>query len=333
MQKSEHNCFDGEINADRKTNKDNYSDFDFTTRLGSLNLRNPVLTSSGTYGFGEEYAPYCPPSSLGAITVKGITPLPRLGNPVPRLAETPSGLLNSVGLENPGLEEFQKSYLPKLSQLDTAVIVNISGFSLEDYGLMASALNPEVNPEASWIAALEVNISCPNIKHGGMAFGTNPQSAEEVIKVVRKNSNLPLIAKLSPNVTDIGEMAKAVESGGADIVSLINTLLGMSIDIRSQKPVLANKMGGLSGPAVRPIALRMVYQVYKAVNLPIIGMGGISTWEDAVEFMLAGASAVSIGTANFVNPQAPVEILHGLEDYCRRRSYRSVREMIGLAHE
>ncbi|HHV63878.1 MAG TPA: dihydroorotate dehydrogenase [Peptococcaceae bacterium] len=311
---------------------------DLTTRLGTLVLRNPVITASGTYGFGEEYAAYCSPSSLGAITVKGITPLPRLGNPVPRLAETPAGLLNSVGLENPGLEEFINSYLPKLAQLDTAVIVNISGFSLEDYSLMASALEEHSRPKnrdqarSGGIAALEVNISCPNIKHGGMAFGTNPKSAEAVVQAVKRNTTLPVIAKLSPNVTDIAEMAKAVSSGGADIISLINTLLGMSIDIRTQKPVLANKMGGLSGPAIRPVAVRMVYQVYEAVELPLIGMGGIATWEDAVEFMLAGASAVSIGTANFVNPMAPLEILKGLEDYCRQRGYHSVQEIVGLAH-
>lgn len=302
---------------------------DLATELAGLRLRNPILTSSGTYGFGEEYAPYCPPSLLGAITVKGITPLPRLGNPVPRLAETPAGLLNSVGLENPGLDEFKKSYLPKLSSLDTAVIVNISGFSLDDYALMAEAFRKG----ESCIAALEVNISCPNIKHGGMAFGTHPKSAEEVIAIVRKNTDLPIIAKLSPNVTDIGEMAKAVECGGADIISLINTLLGMRIDIHRQKPLLANKMGGLSGPAVLPVAVRMVYQVYEAVKLPIIGMGGISTWQDAVEFMLAGAGAVSVGTANFINPLAPVDILNGLEDYCQQRGYSSIKKIVGLAHE
>lgn len=308
--------------------------FDFTVHLGKLTLKNPVITSSGTYGFGEEYSEYCLPSNLGGITVKGITPLPRLGNPVPRLAETPCGLLNSVGLENPGLQEFIATYLPRLENLDTAVIVNISGFSMEDYALMASVLEECISADKkNGIAALEVNISCPNIKHGGMAFGTNPKSAEEVIKVVRKNTTLPVIAKLSPNVTDIAEMAKAVESGGADIISLINTLLGMSIDISTQKPVLANKMGGLSGPAVRPIAVRMVYQVYQAVNLPIIGMGGITDWRDAVEFMLAGASAVSIGTANFSNPLAPIDILSGLEAYCRQKGYNKVTEVIGRAHE
>lgn len=301
--------------------------FDFSIDLAGLKLRNPVMTASGTYGFGQAYTSYCPPSALGAITLKGTTPLPRLGNPVPRLAETPSGLLNSVGLENPGLEIFLNNYLPEIKSLNTALILNISGFSLEDYALMASSFQ-----KGCGIAALEVNISCPNIKHGGMAFGTNPKSAEEVITVVRKETDLPIIAKLSPNVTDITEMAKAVENGGADCVSLINTLLGMSIDVHTQKPVLANTMGGLSGPAVRPVAVRMVYQVYQAVKLPIIGMGGISTWEDAIEFMLAGASAVSIGTANFSDPMAPITILNGMQAYCAARGYRSIREIIGLAH-
>jgi len=302
------------------------------TDLNGLTLRNPVLTASGTYGFGEEYAAYCSVSQLGAITVKGITPLPRLGNPVPRLAETPAGLLNSVGLENPGLEEFQRTYLPKLATLDTAVIVNISGFSLEDYALMARALDESSAEHGNCIKALEVNISCPNIEHGGMAFGTDPRSAEQVIKTVRENTKLPIIAKLSPNVTDIAEIAKAVESAGANVISLINTLLGMSIDIDTQRPVLANKFGGLSGPAIKPIALRMVYQVFETVRIPLIGMGGITTWQDAVEFMLAGASAIGIGTANFVNPLAPLDILHGLVAYCEQRGYKSCRELVGLAH-
>mgnify|MGYP000855191710 CR=1 FL=1 len=300
---------------------------DLSTQLAGLKLKNPVLTSSGTYGFGEEYGAFYDPGFLGGITVKGITPKARLGNPVPRLAETPSGMLNAVGLENPGLEVFLNAYLPRLEALKTAVIVNISGFSLDDYALMAEAM-----PEESCIAALEVNISCPNIKDGGMAFGTDPRSAEEVLRVTRKHTKLPLIAKLSPNVTDITALAKAVANGGADIISLINTLLGMRIDITSQKPILANTMGGLSGPAVLPVALRMVYQVYAAVKLPIIGMGGISSWQDAVEFMLAGASAVSVGTANFVNPLAPLEIIEGLEEYCRQHGYAAVREIVGLAH-
>lgn len=301
--------------------------FDFTTVLAGLKLRNPVITASGTYGFGEEYQDYCPISSLGAITVKGITPQPRLGNPVPRLAETPSGLLNSVGLENPGLDEFLLSYLPKLKELDTEVIVNISGFSIDDYALLAASLQ-----KGKGIAAIEVNISCPNIKCGGMAFGTDPVNAQKVVACVKQNTDLPVIAKLSPNVTDIVEMAQAVEAGGADIISMINTLLGMKIDIEKQKPVLANKTGGLSGPAVRPVAVRMVYQVYEKIKLPIIGMGGISNWEDAVEFMLAGASAVSIGTANFVNPMAPIDILKGMEEYCSRKGFASVQSIVGLAH-
>lgn len=296
-------------------------------QLGPLSLKNPVITSSGTYGFGEEYAPYCPVEKLGGITLKGITPEPRLGNPVPRLAETPAGLLNSVGLENPGLEEFVESYLPKVRQLPTAVIANISGFSLEDYAVMARAFQKD-----SGLAALEVNISCPNVKHGGMHFGTHPESAREVISVVKSQTDLPVIAKLSPNVTDIVEMAKAVEQGGADIISLINTLLGMSIDIEKRQPILANKVGGLSGPAIRPVAVRMVWQVAQAVKVPLIGMGGILTWQDAVEFILAGASAVSVGTGNFINPIAPIEILKGIEDYCQRHGFSSVHEIIGLAN-
>ena len=294
--------------------------------LGPLTLRNPVLTCSGTYGFGEEYTPYCPVDKLGGITLKGLTPEPRLGNPLPRLAETPAGMLNSVGLENPGLEEFLNSYLPRVRQLPTTVIANISGFSLQDYETMASALQ-----SGSGIHALEVNISCPNVKHGGMHFGTHPDNAEEVIALVKRKTDLPVIAKLSPNVTDIVAMAKAVERGGADIISMINTLLGMSIDIEKRQPLLANKMGGLSGPAVRPVAVRMVWQVAQAVNVPIIGMGGILTWQDAVEFMLAGAKAVSIGTGNFVNPLVPLEVIEGIEEYCRRQGFASVEEIVGLA--
>jgi dihydroorotate dehydrogenase (NAD+) catalytic subunit len=225
------------------------------------------------------------------------------------------------------LEAFLATYLPRLDKLKTPIIVNISGFSLDDYTLMASAM-----PEDSCIAAVEVNISCPNIKQGGLAFGTDPRSAEEVLRVTRKNTKLPLIAKLTPNVTDIVTLAKAVENGGADMISLINTLLGMRIDLKTRKPILGNTMGGLSGPAVLPVAVRMVYQVYKAVRVPIIGMGGISTWQDAVEFMLAGATAVSIGTANFVNPLAPLEIIEGLTEYCRQAGFAAVRELVGLAH-
>ena len=304
------------------------SSVDLTTELAGITLRNPILTCSGTYGFGEEYTAYCPLEALGGITLKGITPLPRLGNPVPRLAETPAGLLNAVGLENPGLEEFLSSYLPKVRKLPTAVIANISGFSLEDYTQMARALRRD-----SGLAALEVNISCPNVKHGGMHFGTDPQSAEEVIAAVKAETDLPIIAKLSPNVTDIVEMAQAVQRGGADAVSLINTLLGMSIDLDRQRPVLANTFGGLSGPAIRPVAVRMVWQVAQAIDLPIIGMGGITSWQDAVEFLLAGATAVSVGTGNFVNPQAPLEILQGIQGYCEKHGIASVSELVGLGHK
>lgn len=322
MRKSEIKDMGSEENDIDKLHKINLE-----VRLGPLSLKNPVITSSGTYGFGEEYAPYCPVESLGGITLKGITPEPRMGNPVPRLAETPAGLLNSVGLENPGLEEFVQTYLPKVRELPTTVIANISGFSLEDYRVMAKAF-----PKGSGIDALEVNISCPNVKHGGMHFGTDPESAREVISVVKAETDLPIIAKLSPNVTDIVGMAKAVEHGGADIISLINTLLGMSIDIEKRQPILANKVGGLSGPAIRPVAVRMVWQVSQAVDIPIIGMGGILTWQDAVEFLLAGASAVSIGTGNFINPVAPLEVLKGLEEYCQRHGFSEVSELVGLAH-
>jgi dihydroorotate oxidase B, catalytic subunit (EC 1.3.3.1) len=301
---------------------------DFRTPLAGLNLRNPFITSSGTYGFGDEYKHYCPVEALGAITVKGITPEPRLGNPLPRITETPAGMLNAVGLENPGLEEFLRSYVPRLQKLPTAVIVNISGFSIEDYILMASSIRSD-----SGMAALEVNISCPNVKHGGMHFGTDPRSAEQVIAAVKKETDLPVIAKLSPNVTDIAEMARAVAAGGADAVSLINTLLGMSIDIDKRCPVIANTFGGLSGPAIRPVAVRMVWQVAQAVKIPIIGMGGITAWQDAVEFLLAGASAVSIGTGNFVNPKAPLDILVGIEQYCLKHGFTSSRDLVGLAQK
>ncbi len=310
----------------RETSASVEAAIDLTVQMAGVEFRNPVITASGTYGFGSEYAPYCPLEALGGITVKGITPQPRLGNPVPRLAETPAGLLNAIGLENPGLEEFVKVVLPSLREFPTQVIANISGFSVEDYALMARTLQRD-----SGLAALEVNISCPNVKHGGMHFGTDPKSAEAVIRAVKQETDLPVIAKLSPNVTDIREMARAVARGGADAISLINTLLGMSIDIEKKKPVLANTFGGLSGPAVRPVAVRMVWEVAETVDLPIIGMGGISSWQDAVEFLLAGASAVSLGTGNFQNPRLPLEVVAGIEAYCRRHGFSSVRELTGLA--
>jgi len=299
---------------------------DLTVRLAGITLRNPVVTASGTYGFGQEYALYCPPEEIGAIIVKGLTVHPRLGNPVPRLAETPAGVLNAVGLENPGLEEFITSYLPALRKLPTQVIANISGFSVRDYAALAQALRSD-----SGLAALEVNISCPNVQHGGMQFGTDPARVEEVVAAVKASTDLPVIVKLSPNVTDIVTIAEAAAKGGADALSLINTLLGMSIDIGRRRPVLGNTFGGLSGPAVKPVAVRMVWQVSQAVDLPVIGMGGISTWQDAVEFLLAGAAAVGVGTANFVNPRAPSEIVQGVEEYCRSHGFQAVREIVGLA--
>jgi dihydroorotate dehydrogenase (NAD+) catalytic subunit len=295
--------------------------------LGPLTFRNPVLTASGTYGFGAEYAPYCPPGRLGAIMVKGITPQARLGNPPPRLAETPAGLLNAVGLENPGLEEFVKLYLPRLREMDTAVVVNIAGFSAADYALMARTLDG-----LDGVAALEVNISCPNVERGGLAFGADPASAMAVLRAVRESTSLPVIAKLSPNITDIQAMVRAAERGGADIISLINTITGMAIDVQTRRPVLGNITGGLSGPAVKPVALRMVYQAYEATRLPIIGMGGISDWKDGVEFLLAGASAVAVGTANFTDPRAPLAILRGMDKYCRENGFARVTELVGLAH-
>ncbi|MCL1918212.1 MAG: dihydroorotate dehydrogenase [Peptococcaceae bacterium] len=303
------------------------SRFDRSLTIKGLHLKNPLIACSGTYGFGDIYTEYVPASAWGGIAMKGITPQPRLGNPAPRLRETPAGLLNAVGLENPGLKEFRHSCLPGMADIGTAVIVNISGFSVNDFKFMASRLDQEPN-----VDALEVNISCPNIKHGGMQFGSDPDSAAEVVRAVRENTSLPLIVKLSPNVTDIAAIARAVVQGGADAVSLINTLLGMSIDIETQKPFLGNTTGGLSGPAVRPVAVRMVYETYKAVDVPIIGMGGITCWQDAVEFMLAGASAVGIGTANFTNPLAPVEVLEGIEAYAREHGYGSLRELVGRAH-
>ncbi|MCL1852660.1 MAG: dihydroorotate dehydrogenase [Peptococcaceae bacterium] len=301
--------------------------FDMAVKIKGLHMKNPLIACSGTYGFGEIYRDYVPTSAWGGIALKTVTPKPRAGNPVPRLRETPAGLLNAIGLENPGLKAFRQSYLPAMDDMKTAVIVNISGFSVDDFKYMASSLDQETN-----IDALEVNISCPNIKHGGMQFGSDPESAAAVVRAVRENTYLPLIAKLSPNVTDITVIAKAAAGAGADAISLINTLVGMSIDIDTQKPFLGNTTGGLSGPAVRPVAVRMVYQTYKEVDVPIIGMGGITGWQDAVEFFLAGASAIGIGTANFGNPLAPVEIAQGIEAYALARGYSSLADLVGKAH-
>lgn len=292
--------------------------------IGGLKMKNPVMTASGTFGFGKEYAPYLDLNRLGAIVVKGTTLKPKAGNKVPRIAETPAGMLNAVGLENPGVDYFLDHEMPFLKQHDVPVVVNIAGNSAADYAELAARLDREEG-----IAALEVNISCPNVKQGGIAFGTKCSMAQDVIGAVRKATQLPLIAKLSPNVTSIVEIAKSVEEAGADAVSLINTLLGMSIDAKTRKPRLANIVGGLSGPAVKPVALRMVWQVAGAIDIPIIGMGGIMTAEDAVEFLVAGASAVAVGTANFVNPHATMDIVNGIEQYLEEEDMQDIHELIG----
>lgn len=294
--------------------------------VGGIEMKNPVLTASGTFGFGLEYAPYVDLRALGAVTVKGITLEPRAGNPTPRLWETPAGVLNSIGLQNPGVEAFVRDYLPFLRQQGVTVIVNIAGNTAEEYAAVAGRLEKEEG-----IAGLEVNISCPNVKQGGLQFGTDPDMAAEVIAAVRASTSRPVIAKLSPNVTDIVAIARRVKEAGADALSLINTLLGMAIDVRTRRPALANVMGGLSGPAIKPVALRMVWQVAQAVDLPIIGMGGISNASDALEFILAGATAVAVGTANFVNPRATMEIISGLEEFCRTEGIEDINSLVGWA--
>ena len=299
---------------------------DMKTSIGSLRLKNPVMTASGTFGYGEEYASLVNLHLLGAIIVKGISLLPRKGNPPPRIAETACGMLNAIGLENVGLEKFLSGKLPFLQDINTPLIVNILGDTVEDYQQLAARLNGEEK-----VAALEVNISCPNVKQGGVAFGTDPDMAHRVTKGVRQHFKRPVIVKLSPNVTDIAEIARAVEEAGADALSLINTVLGMAIDIHSVKPKLANIFGGLSGPAIKPIALRMVWQVAENVSIPIIGIGGIATPEDAIEFLLAGASAVQVGTTNFINPKAPEEIIDGIETYLTEHNMASIQDLIGRA--
>lgn len=293
-------------------------------KIANLEFKNPIITSSGTYGFGREYGEYIDLNKIGGIATKGLTLLPRHGNPPPRIVETSSGILNSVGLQNPGIDVFLNKDLPHLKKnYDTAIIANAAGSTLEDYcGIVEKLSNSDVD-------AVELNISCPNVKQGGMSFGSTPKSVAEVTKAVRKHCKKPLIIKLTPNVTDIAEIAKAAESEGADAVSLINTLLGMKINIQTRKPELKNNFGGLSGPAVKPVAVRMVYQVSKAVKVPVIGMGGIETADDAIEFMLAGASIVSIGTANFMNPIAPIEVLDGIEEYLKDSKLDDIHDIIG----
>ena len=293
------------------------------TDLCGIKMKTPILTGSGTFGFGEEFADFVDLSSIGGVVVKGTTLKPRRGNDGVRITETPAGMLNCIGLENPGVEVFLKETLPRIRQYDMNVIVNISGSSVEDYGLLAEKL------DATDIAAIEVNISCPNVKEGGIVFGTDPKAAAAVTRAVKSHTGKPVIVKLSPNVTDIVCMAKAVEDAGADAISLINTLLGMQIDIRTWAPVLGNITGGLSGPCVKPVAVRMVWQVAQAVHVPIIGMGGIMSAEDAVEFFLAGASAVAIGTANFTDPSCITKISDELAAYLAAHRLENIHDLIG----
>ena len=292
--------------------------------IAGVEWNNPVTVASGTFGSGAEFAEFVDLNRLGAVTTKGVANIPWAGNPTPRVAETYGGMMNAVGLQNPGIELFCERDIPFLKQYDTKIIVNVCGKSTEDYCEVVERLADE------GVDMLEINISCPNVKEGGIAFGQNAKAAEEITKAVKKYAKQPVIMKLSPNVTDIAEMAKAVEAGGADAISLINTLTGMKIDINRRKFVLANKTGGVSGPAIHPIAVRMVYQAFHAVKVPIIGMGGIASAEDAIEMILAGASAVSVGTANFHNPSVTMEIVDGIQDYMKQYGFTSVHEMVGL---
>lgn len=300
---------------------------DLSVNIGGIPMKNPVTTASGTFGWGPEYAPYVDLNRLGAIVVKGLTLQPRTGNPTPRLVETPAGILNSIGLQNPGVAKFMEESLPYLAGFDLPVIVNIAGDTVEDYAGLAAILD-----RAAGVAGLEVNISCPNVKKGGMQFGSDPAMAAEVTRAVKANTGKPVIVKLSPNVTSMVAVAEKVAGAGADALSMINTLLGMAVDVKTRRPVLGNVMGGLSGPAVRPVAVRAVWQVYREVKLPIIGMGGIMTAEDALEFILAGATAVAVGTANFVNPRATVEIIEGIEAYLAENGMGRLCELVGTAH-
>ena len=297
---------------------------DLTTHIGRLELKNPVMTASGTFGYGLEYSDFMDISSLGGIIVKGTTLNPRQGNPYPRMAYTPMGMLNAVGLQNKGVDYFISDIYPEIRDIDTNMIVNVSGASVQDYVETASRIN-----ELEKIPAIELNISCPNVKQGGMAFGVDPKSAAQVVEAVRKAYSKTLIVKLSPNVTSIADIALAVEAAGADSVSLINTMLGMAINAETRRPVLSTVTGGLSGPAVKPVALRMVWQVANAVHIPVIGLGGISSATDAIEFLLAGASAIQIGTANFADPSLAGKVIAGIDDYLERHSMTSVKELVG----
>lgn len=292
--------------------------------IGSLSLKNPILTASGTFGYGEEFSDFYDLSRLGGYIVKGTTLEPRQGNPYPRMVETPSGMLNAVGLQNKGVNYFINNIYPRIANIDSRLIVNVSGSQPSDYARVCELLNP-----LDKVAAVEINISCPNVKQGGMAFGTTPEGAATITREIRSHFNRTVIVKLSPNVTDIVSIAKAVEAEGADAVSLINTLMGMAVDIERQKPYLSTTTGGLSGPAVRPVAVRMVWQCAKSISIPVIGLGGILTGRDALEFILAGATAVQFGTANFIDPLAPVKAIDFINDYCQRHGVDNITDLIG----
>ena len=297
---------------------------DLSVNIGNLKLSNPVMTASGTFGYGKEFEDFVDLEKIGGIIVKGTTLHRREGNPYPRMAETPMGMLNAVGLQNKGVDYFISEIYPQIKDIRTNMIVNVSGSAIEDYVQTAEKINA-----LDAIPAIELNISCPNVKQGGMAFGVTAKGASEVVKAVREVYKKTLIVKLSPNLTDITEIARAVEGAGADSVSLINTLLGMAIDAEKRRPILSTITGGMSGAAVKPIALRMVWQVSKAVKIPVIGLGGIMNWKDAVEFLLAGASAIQIGTANFIDPAITVKVSEGINDYLDRHGFTSVKDIIG----
>lgn len=292
--------------------------------IAGVQLKNPIMTASGTFGSGKEFEKYMDINKLGAVIVKGVANKEWLGNPSPRIAETYGGMLNAVGLQNPGMEVFIKEDIPFLRKYDTKIVVNVVGRTISDYCEVAERLQNED------VDLLELNISCPNVKEGGVAFGISPQMAEQITSEVKKYAKQPLIVKLSPNVTDIAEIARAVEAGGADAISLINTLIGMKVDIHKRQPVIANKFAGLSGPAIKPVAVRMVYQVSKAVKLPIIGLGGIMTGEDAIEFLMVGATAIAVGTANLLNPRATMNILEELEIFMKSKKISDIKEIIGI---
>lgn len=305
------------------TDKEKAASVDLSVEIAGVKLKNPVITASGTCGFGREYIEYYSPSDIGAVTVKGMSLTPKEGNKTPRVAETPSGMLNAIGLQNPGVKHFIKHELPELKKFDTKIIANIFGETIEEYCEVARILSD------TEIDMIEMNISCPNVSEGGVHFGTDTEMVENITSSVKKASKKPVIVKLSPNVTDITKIAKAAENGGADALSLINTLLGMRIDTKARRPVIKNNVGGLSGAAIKPVAVRMVWQVRKAVKLPIIGMGGITNGSDAIEFILAGANAVAVGTASFSDPYAVIKVRDGIAEYMSANAIKSIKELSG----